>query len=98
MKLRLTISLLIAGLLAGCGSTKVALNERWDSSRKPSYVDYFDYYWWGLKGHRTVNLQTVCVDQKPLGFQRLRTAEDITIGVFTLGIYLPATVRVWCGE
>jgi hypothetical protein len=87
----------LAAAIAGCGSVKVVLDQNWSRDQKPSYVDYMDYYWWGLKGKPALNLQAVCLDQKPLAFQRVRTGEDITIGIFTLGIYLPATVRVWCG-
>ncbi|MGZ3722850.1 MAG: Bor/Iss family lipoprotein, partial [Bdellovibrionales bacterium] len=55
-------------------------------------------YFWGLKGKPSLNLQKICVDQKPYGVQRLKSPEDITIGIIALGFYTPATVRVWCGD
>ena len=79
-------------------STRLILNEKWNPTAKPSYVDYFDYYWFGFSGQPTVNLQKVCLDQRPHAIQRMKTPEDVVISVFTLGIYSPATVRVWCGE
>jgi hypothetical protein len=89
---------LLALFAAGCMSTKVALHPKFDPGAKPSYTDYFDYYWFSLAGKPTVNLAQVCLDQKPLGFQRVKAADDIIISVVTLGIYTPATVKVWCGE
>lgn len=88
----------LAVFFAGCMNTKVKLEERWNPEAKPSYVDYFDSYWWGLSGHPGVSLQKVCMDQKPMAFQRIHTGEDIVISFVTLGIYLPTTVKVWCGE
>jgi len=85
-------------LLTGCMSTQVALDSRFQPSQPPAYEDYFDYYWFGLSGNSTVDLQKVCVDQKPYGFRRLRSLQDGFIGIITLGIYTPVTVRVWCGD
>lgn len=79
-------------------STKVALHPKWDPSVKPTYTDYFDYYVFTLVGKNTVNLAQVCMDQKPLGFQRVKLPDDIILSVITLGIYSPVTVKVWCGE
>lgn len=98
MKFQMISLAFLVTVLSACGSTKVTLDDRFNPNLKPAYVDFVDYYWWGLKGRPSVSLQTVCMDQKPYAFQRVRTGEDITIGVFTLGIYLPATVRVWCGD
>jgi hypothetical protein len=85
-------------LLGGCMSAKMQVSDKWDPSVKPSYVDYTDYYLAGLIGGGEFNLQKICVDQKPYGFQRYLSAEDIVIRVFTLTIYSPATLRVWCGN
>ncbi len=89
---------LLAILLAGCMNTKVQLDKQWNPSSKPSYVDYFDSYWWGFSGKPELSLQKVCMDQRPHGFQRVKTAEDIFISAVTLGIYYPTTVKVWCGR
>lgn len=96
MKRVCLITLLL--LATGCMSTRVVLSPKWDRSQKPAYTDYFDYYWFGFVGHPTVNLTEVCLDQKPMAFQRARMADDIILSVITLGIYTPVTVRVWCGE
>lgn len=84
--------------LVGCGSTPVVLDGKYRHGTKPAYVDYFDYYVFGLVGHPTVNVQKACVDQKPLAVQRYFSVEDGVISFVTLGIYTPMTVRVWCGD
>lgn len=79
-------------------STHIILSEKWVRTMKPSYVDYVDSYWWGFSGNPDISIQKACVDQKPLAVQRIKTAEDGLISLFTLGIYTPTTVKIWCGE
>lgn len=74
------------------------MGDNWDRRVPPSYVDYFDSYWWGFKGDNSVSVQKACVDQRPLGIERVQTVEDILITAVTLGIYTPATIKIWCGE
>lgn len=85
-------------ILSGCMSTKISLDPKWNSSDKPSYTDYMDSYWFGLSGDTTISLSKVCMDQKPLGVARVRTFADGFLTVISLGIYVPSTFRVWCGD
>lgn len=94
---RIFASLLLL-LSAGCTTTQLRLHSEWDKFSKPSYEDYFDYYLMAFVGREQVVLQKVCMDQKPYGVEVSRSAEDILIGVYTLGIYTPLTVKVWCGK
>jgi Bor protein len=84
--------------LAGCMSARLQLHEKFNPDEKPAYVDYFDYYFAGLAGDPELNLQKICMDQKPYGVQRIKSVEDGVITFFTLAIYSPVTVKVWCGE
>lgn len=84
--------------LVSCMSTSLVLDEKWTPMAKPTYVDYMDSYWFGLHGQPSVSVQQVCMDQKPLAIQRVKTGEDIFLTLITLGIYTPSTVKVWCGE
>jgi hypothetical protein len=90
--------LILASLLTGCMSTNFVLDANWNYRSAPTYEDYFDTWWWGLSGSPEVSLQKVCMDQKPLAFQRVKSLEDIIISTVTLGIYAPTTVKIWCGE
>jgi hypothetical protein len=93
-----TMLLILASFLTGCMSTKFVLDANWNYRTKPTYEDYFDTWWWGISGNPEVSLQKVCMDQKPLAFQRVKSPEDIIISTATLGIYAPTTVKIWCGE
>ena len=90
--------LLFLALSSGCMSTQIQYDEKWNKRVAPVYVDYFDYYFLGLVGQPTLSLQKICMDQKPYGVRRRKTAEDGLITLVTVGIYSPATVEVWCGE
>lgn len=82
----------------GCSSTRLVYSEKFDRTQKPVYEDYMDYYFLGFVGHPSVNVQKVCMDQKPLALQRIFTFDDALISLVTIGIYTPWTVRVWCGD
>lgn len=93
-----SLVLLLFIMLTACQTVRIQFNDKWDRDQKPSYTDYFDYYWWGLKGTNSVSVQKACVDQKPYGLVQARTVEDMIITALTLGIYAPLTVKVWCGD
>jgi len=96
--LHIILLLIIAVLFSGCMSTKIILSDKWNPHSPPTYVDYFDTYWFGFAGRPSVAVQKVCLDQNPLAVHRIKTPEDAIITLFTLGIYTPTTVRIWCGE
>lgn len=86
-------------LLCSCVSSRVVFApERWEKAKAPDYEDHFDYYALGFFGRAQVDLRTVCMEQKPLAVEHVRTVEDGLITFYTLGIYAPLTVRVWCGN
>jgi hypothetical protein len=94
-------ALAILGLglfVSSCVSTQIVLQPKADTHRRADYEDYFDYYAFGLIGDNSVDVQKACMDQKPQKIQRLRSFEDGLISFYTLGIYTPLTVRVWCGD
>lgn len=78
-------------------SNTVVLDPKF-AGGKPQYNDYLDGWWWGLKGHPSISLSRVCMDQKPYAVRKVKTFEDIFLTAITLGIYTPTTVKVWCGE
>ena len=98
MKPRRTALLATLALCCGCMSTKIVLNPAWDSSTTPSYTDHFDQYLFGFVGQPQVDLQQVCVDQRPHAVQRIKTTEDGILTLLSIGIYSPVTVNVWCGD
>jgi len=97
-KLLLTAVLVLSLAEFGCMSSRVRLSNEFNPSKPADYVDYMDYYFGGLAGHPELNLQKICVDQKPLGVEQAKYPADWIITLVTLGIYSPETVRVWCGD
>ena len=85
-------------LNAGCTMTPISLQHKFSPDSKPSYEDYMDYYAMGFIGSPSVDMQKICMDQKPYAVQRAFTPDDALITLVTLGIYMPMTVRVWCGD
>ena len=93
------LGLVAVALQIGCVSTRVDLNApdfRAAPARPPDYVDYFDYYAFGLVGRNEVDLGHVCSEETPRAVEQVRTVEDGLITLLTLGIYAPVTVRAWC--
>ena len=96
MKAALSAVLLLA--LSGCMSTRITLDPKQTRRDQPTYEDYFDYYWFGLSGKNSVDVQQVCMDQKPAEIREVKSVDDVFLTWITLGIYSPLTVQVWCGE
>lgn len=96
--MKLILIMIFATASTGCMSARMVLDERWNPDQKPAYTDFFDHYLWGLSGTSKVNLQQVCMDQKPYAFERIQSGQDLFLSAITLGIYWPVTIKVWCGD
>lgn len=92
------IPLILCLVTCGCMSLTVPIDSRFSPAAKPSYTDYMDTFLLGLIGTEDFNLTRICVDQKPYGFQRIKTFEDGFLTFVTMGIYSPTTINVWCGD
>ena len=65
---------------------------------KPDFEDYVPGYFWSFKKSESqVNVAKVCSGgASPLKVRQGQSGEDILLITFTLGIYWPKTVQVWC--
>lgn len=64
---------------------------------KPNYEDYVPGYFWSLLGSRPVQINKVCSNgNAPLQVRKGQSTEDVLLIAFTLGIYWPHTLQVWC--
>lgn len=95
---RLIIWVTVVLGLCGCMTSRMVFDNSQKLPREPSYEDFFDYYALGFIGRNKVDVAQVCMDQKPLLIEKRQSFEDVLIGVMTLGIYTPLTVRVWCHD
>lgn len=82
--------------VVGCMTTQyVAPNAQINS--KPDFEDYVPMYLWGFgREHSPVDPKAVCQDKNVLKVRKGKTFEDGLLSFFTLGIYWPNTVQVWC--
>lgn len=65
---------------------------------KPDFEDYVPAAFWGLTPPAyPVNTAKVCPNQQmPVEVRKGKSAEDWALAFFSLGIYWPHTVQVWC--
>lgn len=66
---------------------------------KPDFEDYVPSSFWGLVGESyPVDVKKVCQNKDPIEVRKGKSGEDWLLSLFTLGIYWPRTVQVWCPE
>lgn len=92
---------LIAGfvlLTSACSTVTIHPKAATIQTKKPSYEESMPFYFWGISGEARVNLTEVCNKKPVTQMQTQLTFEDGIMSFFTLGIYAPHTVRVWCED
>lgn len=94
MKQLLLLSLVLC--LSACSSVSVRTDGQAKSMEPADFHQRYRYWFWGLKGHHSINVREVCQGKKIAQVQTLYTFTDSFLGVITAGIYTPRTARVWC--
>ena len=93
---RTMILVLIITSLCACSSVTIRPQGGKKDPSEPSYLDSKPFYFWGLKGEHKVDVNEVCDGAEVSQMQTIVTASDYLLGFFTLFIYAPRTVKVWC--
>jgi hypothetical protein len=57
-----------------------------------------DFFWWGLAGTAEINIGQVCGGRSAARINTQHTFVNALLGVVTLGIYVPRTAFITCGE
>ncbi|MDN3378615.1 MULTISPECIES: Bor family protein [unclassified Pseudoalteromonas] len=96
MRALITCSALL--MLSACSSVTIQPQQVAKLSSKPSYQDSRPFFMWGLVGEQRVDVKQVCGEQDVVQMQSQQTFIDGALGLVTLGIYAPHTVKVWCNE
>lgn len=96
--MRIFISSLLFFALAGCSAVTIQPQRMAKLSAQPSYQDSRPFFMWGLVGQQRVDVRKVCGEQAVVQMQSQQTFTDGALGLVTLGIYAPHTIRVWCDE
>lgn len=65
---------------------------------KPDFEDYVPGYLWSfMKSSSQVDPNKVCAGgATPAKVRQGKSGEDLLLILFTLGIYWPKTVQIWC--
>lgn len=90
------VSCLLMFGLAGCSSVTMQPEYRAAVSGSPSYQKRKHFYLGGLVGERRVDVKQICGDRKVIQMQSQQTFVDGLLGLITIGIYAPHSVKVWC--
>ncbi len=88
--------LLLALVLSACSSVTIQPEQIAKLSSQPTYHDSRHFFLWGLIGEERVNVKQICGENKVLQMQSQQTLADGALGLITLGIYSPHSVKVWC--
>lgn len=96
MKLKLVSIFAVSALLLGCSTVTVRPIDGPKLANVPTYEETKPFYMWGLVGEHRVDVTEVCSSGSPKQMQTQQTFANGVLGVLTLGIYAPHTVKVWC--
>ena len=62
----------------------------------PHFERSYNFFFWGLVGEYSINIEKVCKNRPVKQMQTQQTFLNGFLGVITLGIYSPRTARIWC--
>lgn len=99
MKMKRTVwagALIALMSLGGCYSTTYVAKSRQPSTVKVEQK--MDFYWWGLSGQGEINVAQSCGDRGAARINTQHTAVNTLLGIVTLGIYVPRTAFITCGQ
>lgn len=82
--------------LGACSIVTIKPNGGNKLKQEPSYQTRKAFYFAGLKGEHTVDVNEICEGGEVLQMQTVVTSNDYLLGLSTLFIYAPRTVKVWC--
>jgi hypothetical protein len=97
-RLRSLILLLMVACITACSSVTIRPDGGNRDSAAPSYLDSKPFYLVGLIGDHKVDVNEVCEGADVSQMQTVMTSSDYLLGIATLFIYSPRTVKVWCEE
>ncbi|MGP5156990.1 Bor family protein [Pseudoalteromonas prydzensis] len=96
MQIFLTSLLFI--VLGGCSAVTIQPQKIAKLTSEPTYQDSRPFFMWGLVGEQRIDVKKVCGEQTVVQMQSQQTFTDGALGLVTLGIYAPHTIKVWCQQ
>jgi hypothetical protein len=96
--MRLIILFFTLIIFSGCSSVTIRTDNQAKSYEPSSYQQNVTYWWWGLYGEHYINVREACQGKTVKQMQSYFSFTDSLSSIFTLGIYLPKTARIWCNS
>jgi hypothetical protein len=91
----LGLALLLA--VSACTTATVIRTPVSRTTSEPTYEDSKEFFLLGALGpSHVLNTDQLCLGKEVDQIQTVYTDLDVVVGVFTLGIYTPRTLRLWC--
>jgi hypothetical protein len=83
-------------MTSSCLSTKVQLSPKMGAL---AYEKSTDFYWWGLSPEKvSLASHDICLTDEATAIETKKTFWNAFLTTFSLGIYSPKTVYIWCSR
>ncbi|MGO2373120.1 MAG: Bor family protein [Pseudoalteromonas prydzensis] len=96
--MRIFLTSLLFIVLGGCSAVTIQPQKIAKLTSEPTYQDSRPLFMWGLVGEQRIDVKKVCGEQTVVQMQSQQTFTDGALGLVTLGIYAPHTIKVWCQQ
>ena len=98
MKYLSILVIILSIFFQSCSTVTIHPKQSGKLSTEPTFEETKNYYLWGLVGEHRFDVKKICGDKKLLQIQSQGTVSNLIFGILTLGIYVPHTGKIWCGE
>ena len=83
-------------ITTACSPVTIRNDDQAKIYHSADYQKTVSYWWWGLKGEHNINVREACRGLPVQQMQSTSTFTDALSFIFTLGIYMPRTAKIWC--
>jgi hypothetical protein len=96
MSFKHALVLVLAITATACSTVTIHPKSNATITSQPNYEESKSFYLAGLVGERRVNVTEICGEKEVAQMQTQQTFTNGFLGLITLAIYTPHTVKVWC--
>ena len=90
--------ILISLFMSACSPVTIRNDGKPKNYQSAHYQKTVTYWWWGLSGEHDITVREACKGLPVDQVQATSTFTDALSFIFTLGIYMPRTAKVWCQQ
>ncbi len=97
MRFFITLSIGLALVITtGCQTVTMVKDAKSNTAEDPSWQESQPFFLFGLVGERHIDVVKACNGQTPTMVAAQTTFLDGFLGVITIGIYTPRSLKIWC--